>query len=670
MNTIAQNCFDAGFESGTTQGYTTYIGNIDEQGNVVITTEFISPDRHRVMHKNEGFDPIAMTYCQVNKNLPIVPPGGGQYSMRLGNSNVGAEAERIVLSFTVTPNNSFFLLRYALLLDDPDHKPFEQPRFEMRIKDQNGNTFPCGEYFVKAARNIPGFENCGQWRVRPWTTAGFELQSYIGQVINIEILTTDCSLGGHAGYAYLDATCKPLEIKIDGYCKDSTTAKLIVTQGFDRYLWNTGDTTSTIVVQNPKPGTIYSVTVTSSTGCSLTLKDTIPEFEELAIPKFNKMNDTLVCPGTKLWVHPTGIHLNDIYWVEGGYSADSFLIHAKDSITLHFVSSDNFGCNRDILVFNLFVPSDAIMVSPDQVICPGDSVTLSIGVPDALTNLNWTPGNLKSKSIKVSPNVSTQYHVIVNTGKNCDVEKLVNVTVKLAPPVQLNMNLDTTICEGQSININVQGEGIGTIFWPGLNRIGPSLTIQPKVSKSYPIEIVNLSECDTFLYNYNALVHKIPYVNFGSDFCGSQDQLLIVPNIESWNYTWNNFTTDTFLEVRKSGLYTIVISNECGVASDSIFIEYPYEKQLVFFPNIFSPSSSNAVNQYFKPFFYSEFEYFEDYLFEIYDRWGNRVYRSKSPYDKGWDGIGYSNGTYVWRLVFYSKWCKIKRQFQGDVYLY
>ncbi|MBK7245432.1 MAG: gliding motility-associated C-terminal domain-containing protein [Saprospiraceae bacterium] len=106
------------------------------------------------------------------------------------------------------------------------------------------------------------------------------------------------------------------------------------------------------------------------------------------------------------------------------------------------------------------------------------------------------------------------------------------------------------------------------------------------------------------------------------------------------------------------------------VASDSIFIEYPYEKQLVFFPNIFSPSSSNAVNQYFKPFFYSEFEYFEDYLFEIYDRWGNRVYRSKSPYDKGWDGIGYSNGTYVWRLVYFSKWCKIKRQFQGDVYLY
>ncbi|MBK7245431.1 MAG: hypothetical protein IPH98_16560 [Saprospiraceae bacterium] len=368
----------------------------------------------------------------------------------------------------------------------------------------------------------------------------------------------------HAGYAYLDATCKPLEIKIDGYCIDSITAKLIVTQGFERYLWNTGDTTSTIIVQNPKPGNPYSVSVTSSTGCSITLKDTIPEFEELAAPKFNKMNDTLVCPVTKLWVHPTGIHLNDIYWVEGGYSADSFLIHAKDSITLHFVSPDNFGCNRDILVFNLFVPSDAIMVSPDQVICPGDSVTLSIGVPDALTNLNWTPGNLKSKSIKVSPNVSTQYHVIVNTGKNCDVEKLVNVTVKLAPPVQLNMNLDTTICEGQSININVQGEGIGTIFWPGLNRIGPSLTIQPKVSKSYPIEIVNLSECDTFLYNYNALVHKIPYVNFGSDFCGSQDQLLTVPNFESWNYTWNNFTTDTFLEVRKSGLYTIVISNECG----------------------------------------------------------------------------------------------------------
>ena len=203
----AQQCHNLDFEFGDTRGWRTFIGSISD--TAIINLELYSPDQHAIMSRIDGNDPIAELYCIENNELPIVPPGLGAHVMRLGNSSVGAHAERVVYEMTVDQSNNFFTLSYAVVLEDPQHSYARQPRFEMRILDSVGNVFPCGEYQVRADLDLEGFENCQEWRVRPWTTAGFELESYRGQTIKIEILTTDCGHGGHAGYAYFDATCYP-----------------------------------------------------------------------------------------------------------------------------------------------------------------------------------------------------------------------------------------------------------------------------------------------------------------------------------------------------------------------------------------------------------------------------------------------------------------------------
>ena len=225
---FAQNCFDSDFESGTVGGYVTHHGKVDEQGNLTFSVEELHPEQHKIMSIEDGFDPITQDFCLTNKEMPVVDLNAGRYSLRLGNSFGGARTSKVVLSFDVTSSTSFFLLKYAVVIEDPMHEHFEQPRFEMYIKDEQGDVLECGEYIVTAAADLDGFEQCGEWRVLPWTTAGFELSSYIGQAINIEIITTDCTLGGHGGYAYIDASCKPLELTLDGYCPDSASAMYIM----------------------------------------------------------------------------------------------------------------------------------------------------------------------------------------------------------------------------------------------------------------------------------------------------------------------------------------------------------------------------------------------------------------------------------------------------------
>ena len=202
--------------------------------------------RHTIMN-DIGTDPLA---CD---QITHVAPGG-TFSARLGNSDGGAEAERLQYTVAVTANNSLFMYKYAVVLEDPGHIAEEQPRFGIRILDNSGQVVDsvCGQYTVVAGDSISGFESCGNVRYKPWTTVGMDMTPYIGQNITIEFSTGDCSKGAHFGYAYIDAFCSSLTIN-SSYCRGAQSTTLTAPPGFS-YLWNTGETTQNITVNNPVQG--------------------------------------------------------------------------------------------------------------------------------------------------------------------------------------------------------------------------------------------------------------------------------------------------------------------------------------------------------------------------------------------------------------------------------
>ena len=152
-------------------GFQNWIGGIGNCCPIVITNpNTIQNGRHTIM--TPGLDPIVPA-------LTRTPPGIPQ-SARLGNSQVGAQAESLTYSFTVTNQNALFVYRYAVVLEDPGHPPIAQPRFEMQVKNQNGGIIPCTFYQVAAGNNVPGFINYQNVRWRDWTTTGVNLLNYVG----------------------------------------------------------------------------------------------------------------------------------------------------------------------------------------------------------------------------------------------------------------------------------------------------------------------------------------------------------------------------------------------------------------------------------------------------------------------------------------------------------
>ena len=88
--------------------------------------------RHTIMTNKTAKD------RNTNNKLSIVPIGEDM-SVRLGNEYTGAQAEAITYIIDVdTLNFQLLYLKYAVVLENPNHSKQEQPRFTLEILDKNG----------------------------------------------------------------------------------------------------------------------------------------------------------------------------------------------------------------------------------------------------------------------------------------------------------------------------------------------------------------------------------------------------------------------------------------------------------------------------------------------------------------------------------------------------
>jgi hypothetical protein len=204
--------------------------------------------------------------------LSLLPAGEAQV-VRLGNEQVGAQAEALTYHFVVDKDHPVLLLKFAVVFEDPGHDVLGQPRFVVRIMDKNGLlTESCAEYDVSAGAGIPGFQSCSRgWtpvRWRDWTSVGLDLSPHIGSEVQVQLVTYDCAYYGHFGYAYFTASCISNVLQLDACSGSQFTA--LAPDNFASYLWDNGGQTRASTRSAAAAGHL-SCYVTSATGCSFTL---------------------------------------------------------------------------------------------------------------------------------------------------------------------------------------------------------------------------------------------------------------------------------------------------------------------------------------------------------------------------------------------------------------
>lgn len=204
--------------------------------------------------------------------------------------------------------------------------------------------------------------------------------------------------------------------------------------GYTNYLWNNGSTTSSITASNSG---IYSVTVTSNSGCSGV--DSV----QLVVGNnilFSIGNDTSFCNGNQILLN-AGSGYASYSWSTG--SANSS-INVADSGYYSITVTDNSGCFGADSIHISIEPSPTVFIGNDTVLCQGSSLFLDA----ENTGATYLWSNFSTNQ-SISVSASGLYWVIVTTN-NCTSSD--SIVIRLAPAIDLGR--DISLCHQAEVTLS------------------------------------------------------------------------------------------------------------------------------------------------------------------------------------------------------------------------
>lgn len=572
------SCPNTGFEDGN---FTNWSGATGWCCPITCSPSGIINGRHTIM-TGAGFD------ANTNNVIPVVAPGGGSFSARLGNDDVNNEAEMLSYSMTVDANNSLFLYRYAVVLQDPSHDPPDQPRFQIRMFDQNDQPIGCGLYDVTASAGIPGFQSWtdvwGETVIfKNWTTVGMDLSSYVGQTVTIEFATGDCSQGGHYGYAYIDCYCSPLQISSD-FCPGLPTTTLEAPLGFTGYLWNTGETTSSITVNNPTQGQTFTCTLTSVTGCAVTLAATLtPSLVASGYgSQGNCMNAVQFTDNSQV---VSGPPINTWHWDfgDGTTSTEQSPVHGFSTPGDHLVTlvvQSGAGC-PDTLVQTINLLPSPLVDFDYTAPCLGEDVDFTdvsvMGAP--MVQRIWTFGDGGTVSGLADPShgyaaagsYDVELYLLDQNG--CEDSLTTTITVHQVPVVSLGP--DQTECADQVIALNAGNAGSQFLWSTGQT----SQTITPDTTADYWVVVTSGFGC-TGTDTVNVVVNELPSAQLDNVTQCVEESVILDAGNPGCSYLWTNGqTTQTITISTVGGNFGVTVTTPEGCTDTD-------NAQIVFIPSV------------------------------------------------------------------------------------
>lgn len=146
-----------------------------------------------------GFDAIAT-------DIPRVV--FGQHALQVNDHDGGYHQSFVAQTATVpSTGNPQLNFKWSAVLEDPSHAPEDQPYVEVSVRNLTKGVDLYRKRFYSNDPNFTGWKTYrgGNWKAIDWQSVVLTgLSQYAGDQVELRIVGTDCALGGHGGYVYLD----------------------------------------------------------------------------------------------------------------------------------------------------------------------------------------------------------------------------------------------------------------------------------------------------------------------------------------------------------------------------------------------------------------------------------------------------------------------------------
>jgi gliding motility-associated-like protein len=586
------------FEYGNFSGWYLYTGKCCP----IIATEYTGPALGRHTLKS------GVEYDEYG-GFAVVDPEEGHYSLKLGNHASGAQAERACYYVRIPndENDYSLVLRYAVVLENPNHTAENQPRFEVKGYDSATNKpLTCVQFSFVASSSIPGFMVSSRDPsviYKDWTTSNINLSGMAGKTIALNFAAGDCGIGGHFGYGYIDLNCKLLKIESEA-CSGLTVSKLKGPAGFRYYDWYDSSFTqylgrgNEISIPTPSNNTLFRVIVHPypGFGCDDTLSSSI-----IVSNMSLEMNeDTAACPSEKVQLfseaktHIDYLPVSYLWSPHDGlscYNCPHPEANPKRTTKYRLTVKDKTGCTLyDSMNFTMKLYTDSLPIN--EAICVGDEALFrTTGGGIGPFSYQWfkngmmLTGETKAhfKTGKTQYIDSLDLYTVLIGNAHCAGIVSDPVGMKFFNQQLLNFADSQVICETDFIKV----KGFKQYLW-NTGSILDSIYIT--TGGLYSLQVTDANGCSstdsTFLN-----MRKIPKVFAGSDTAICGDKTVFLHGTASYQdsvwWSSNNVGDFSFpdslnsafridaLEIGTKELW-LYAKNECKTVKDAIAVTFKY----------------------------------------------------------------------------------------------
>jgi PKD repeat protein len=618
------------FEAGNFDHWECFIGNVDTfagKNRMNLYPSAPVAGRH---------DLITAADVPVNDpygGFPKLCPYGGKYSVKLGNNQIEAQAEAISYTFQVpnTIDTFTFTYFYAVVFEDPQHDPPEQPRFFVTAYDVlTGDLINCASFDYVSTAGLPGFKRSpanSTVLYKNWTPTSLQFAGMGGRMVRLEFRTADCTRRGHFGYAYIDVASACSNILASApYCIETNSLILDAPFGFQSYTWYNSDFSAVVgsgqsVTLSPPPvttGTFYvDVIPYPGFGCRDTLQApvtplpvpdtpvavTTVNFCQFQLPEYLTATATPGC--TLLWyTSPTG--------GIGSGTAPQPPTTVAGTFKYYVSQKALFGCEgfrREITVNVIPTPVASFTISNIRQCLTGNSfvfTSTSSNLKDP--TYTWDYGNGQSYSstdqfVNYSYPAGGYFTVKLTTTNagTCSAENIQPITV--VPKPVATFAYPSPLCENQTLvtltDRSYVPSGISSIskWWWNVNGKIVQTSTPPSAiaaAGSFPVKfVVTTTEgcvSDTNYTTLNIRYRPIPAFGIGDLMCDNEtirftDKSTMpaagsAETISKWYWTFDNSITASTQNVFthfNAGIHKAQLFSETSAGCKSLSTEQSFE---------------------------------------------------------------------------------------------
>lgn len=318
-------------------------------------------------------------------------------------------------------------------------------------------------------------------------------------------------------------------------------------------------------------------------------------------------------------------------------------------LNARFRDCDN-GKATKIIFCNNFNSTPIQLPFHDTTLCIGSS--LIINAPFGYKSYLWNRLDT-SQSI----NVNKSGWQFIEAEGYCGTYSIDSVKIDYDSSFLKLSPLSKGICNGDTISLEIKSNAVlhNYTWHPAqdikINSQHTTILAWPSVTMSYNLEALSEFNCpvgDTVTITVFKFSPGNVLSNTLFDLCKG-DSIKIQPNQQFAHYLWSTGDTTSFVSIKQSGNFYVVVYDEHFCSSRFPFkVDEKICTGRIFFPSVFSPNHDGLNDEYKAIQASVAPQFFE---LEIFNRWGQIVFSGRDI-QKGWDGnfkgSKQSAGAYVW----------------------